>query len=302
MADAIETTEEVVEAQAEDVVVDDKDDVFNVGGEDDIPFPDEATAEAQVEPEEETPAAAPTFQHSPELIEKAVNALFTVEEIAAMSPEALRTAIHGAHRIAQAVVEAGVKKEPAKAGPDDDDDDDDDMAALDDPERFTEDTIKAVLKKQAKRLDELEKENKALLAKHGQTEAQALHSRLMGIAAQASPDLPKTFNLATPAGKQKYTELLQIMGAVHRANQGMPEPKLLERALKAMDLAPEKSAKPAETETPELAARKRAWDGGALGGKPNNKKPQTAVDRVGEILSGIRNGTKPVNGVKPAKK
>jgi hypothetical protein len=291
-----ETIEKPVEEVAEEVV-DPKDDVFVVAVDDDAEARAEAAAmeatEAEADDEapaeeEEAPAAQTeerTFQHPPELIEKAVNALFTTEEIAGMSPEALRTAINGAHRIAQAVVQHNTPKETATTEAVVDD-----LAVLDDPELYNQDVvkpIKAVLAKQAERLDKLEKENAILKQKAGQTEAQTLRSRLM---AQVPAEVAKEF-----ASEAKYAELLTIMQGVWASNKNRPEPEILQRALKAMDLAP--AAKPVQA-ADTLTAKKNAWDNAALAKAPVRQKAETAEDRVGAILAKIR--AKP-NG-KPVKK
>lgn len=294
-----ETNETVVDdIEAEDAAAA-ADDVFTVDDESDLidDEPEEAATEAESESTEEATATTQAFQHSPELIEKAVNALFTVEEIAGMSPEALRIAINGAHRIAQVVVEHGKKattEKPAEAV--------DELAVLDDPELYNQDVVKPIkgaLAKLADRMEKLEKENVALRQKAGQSEAQVLHTRLMGLASQVSPDVVKEFDVATPAGRKKYEELTEIMGAVWRKNQTMPEPQLLRRALKAMDIVPEKPEKPADS--PELAAKKNEWDKGSLAGNTTRKKATTAEDRVGEILQAIKAQRKPMNGTKPKK-
>lgn len=242
--------------------------------------PPEETEAAAEDKAAETTAAA-TFTHSPELIEKAVNALYTTEEIAGMSPEALRVAIMGAHRVGQAVFESNKKpsETPAKT-----DSDSSYLDVFDDPEKVHPDVGKPL--KQAfiefdKRLKARDAEIAELKKSHTQTHQQTLHTQLT---ADLEPEVAKVFDLDTSAGKAKYAELLEIMGAVQRKNTTMPQKQLRARAMKAMDIVPEKPKETAETKK-----RKEDWNDGSLAEPTKRKTDETAEEAVRAILRKRRN-------------
>lgn len=272
------------DVRPEDIIADD---VFPDDDPDDIDDPEENadlednSTETVVE-ESGAVSSTSTYTHSPELVEKAAHALFTSEEISVMSPEALRLAILGANRVGQAIFEANRKPEAKPT-----EEVVDEWAVFDDPEKYDPAFIQPIKSHMAKltaRLEKVEKENETLRSKTGQAEAQTVHSRLMGVAADVAPELVKAFDTSTPAGKAKYTELLTIMQGVWTANKGLPEKQIFQRAIKAMDIIPEKPK-----ESPVIAQKKREWDD-AANAQPTTtrQRGETAVEAVGKILAARR--------------
>ncbi len=299
------TSETLDEVRPEDIVAED---VFP-DEDDDVDDPEENAdaedhvAEAAAETvQAETTVAPTTYVHEPELVEKAMSALFTADEISRMSPEVLRISIAGANRVGQAIYDANRKPESKEKT----EEVADELAVLDDPALYDQNVvqpIKSAFRKQAERLEKLEKENEVLRNKTGQSEAQSLHSRLMGIATESTPEIVKNFDTSTQAGKQKYAELLTIMGGVWNANKGMPEKQIYQRAVKAMDLVPEKPK-----DSPAIAQKKKDWDDAAQAEPARTRhRSESAVEAVGKILAARRLADKArksadkatVNGKKP---
>jgi hypothetical protein len=289
--DTITNTEdiEIVDPALDEPFIDDGDEPF---------FPAEAAAE---ETPVETPAAeavatpAPVA-HPPELLERAAVLQIPADEVASMTPDQLRQVIKHADRIGKTVYDSLTQKpvEPAPAPAPAKAVVVDEFAVFDDPEKYDPEFIKpvkAVLVKQAEENRILRERLEKLESKTGQTEAQALHSRLMVAAAELSPEVAKVFDLSTTTGKAKYAELLDQMGASHRHNKTLSEKQLLARAVKAMELLPE-TPKPAAPK-PEISEER--WGGAALGKPTVRKSTESDVDKVGKILAAAR--SKPVNGV-----
>lgn len=242
---------------------------------DDVEEVDEVSTEAP--PAVGTPPVA----HPPELLDRASALLIPAEEAAAMSADELRRAIKIADRVGQTVYDS-LSKKPVETplATTTLDKPIDELAVLDDPERYDQEyvkPIKAVLAKHVEenrdlraRLEKLEKNTQAA-SQH------TLHSRLMTHATDA--EVAKALDLSTPTGQARYKELLDEMGVKQRHNPNLTEKQLFERAVKAMELVPEKPK-----EAPEAAAKKRKWDDGALAQPAARKSADTALDVVGRIL------------------
>ena len=163
----------------------------------------------------------------------------------------------------------------------------DELAVLDDPDLYNQDVVKPIksfVTKLAARLEKVEKENEILRSKTGNSEAQALHSRLISIATEVAPEVAKKFDVSTQTGKVEYAKLLKIMHGVYEADKSLTEPQIFQSAIRAMNLMPDKPK-----ENPETARRKREWDEAATSTPaPARKKGETAVEAVGKILEARR--------------
>ncbi len=261
---------------------------------DDAPFPEEE--EPVDEPAPETPADPPppaAIAHPPELIERAAVLLIPADEVAAMSSDELRRVIKHADRVGQMVFDSTKKPDAAPVAPPAPELAADDLAILDDPALVGPEVgkpIKAAILALRQELKARDERIAKLENKTGQSEAQVLHSRLMGVAAEVAPEVAKVFDISTQAGATKYRELLTIMGGIHAATKGLTEKQILQRAVKAMDIVPDKPK-----EEPKTAIPKKAWDDAALAAPLTRKAKDSAVDRVGKILDRYRT-SKPVNG------
>lgn len=245
---------------------------------------------AEEEPaiEEEAPVQAQVVAHPPELIERATILMIPANEVAEMSTAELRRVIKHADRVGQAVNDyhagqavssgrvADDKKPTADAQPPDE------LAILDDPEKYDQEFVKPIKAKLAK-VDKLADENKALrdrLEKLEKTQAnshqQTLHTRLT---ADLEPEVAKVFDLATPAGQKKYGELLRKMGVDQADNNNLSEKQLRARAIKAMEIVPEKPK-----EAPATTEAKKRWDNAALAKPSVRNGKESLEDIVGRIM------------------
>jgi NTP pyrophosphatase (non-canonical NTP hydrolase) len=278
MADIVETPVEE-EAVVDTVVEEEYDPVF-----DQAPEEEETPAEegSEAASEEETVEQPVVASHDPSMLERAAALMIPADEIAEMSPAELSRVIKHADRIGQTVYNSFQKPAPEAETPPPDE-----FAFLDDPEKYEQgfvQPIKAVLVKQADENKSLRQRLEKLEQTHAQTRQQTLHAKLMAHAAEVAPEVAKALE-----SKGKFDELLAQMGVAQKFNANLTEKQLFVRAVKAMELVPEKPK-----ENPAVAESKRKWDGAALGKPAPRNLAKTAEERVGEILQAANR--KPVNG------
>lgn len=273
MADEVQATE----SPAETIEVVDPFAALAQLDEVDEPLDEEPEASPAAPAEEVVAASPPVISHPPELLERAAALMIPADEVAGLSTVELQRVIKHADRIGQMVYESMAK--PEKALDEKPAEPVDDLAVFDDPAKYDPEfinPIKAILadvKKELKAKDE----RIAQLEKRSQSATQnVLHQRLT---ADLAPEVAKVFDVTTTAGQKKYAELLKKMGADQQDNPNLPEKRLRERAIKAMEIVPEK---PQEAPT-DTAAVKR-WDNAALAKPTARKTKESAADVVGRIL------------------
>ncbi len=263
------------------------------------PEPEEEEKEDEAapagEPAEEATDSRPAITHPPELIERATILAIPADEVAEMSTAELRRVVKHADRVGQAVNDYHVTKQPVTTQPAPEKPQEADiLAVLDDEEKIHPDLAKVLKPLLSKVLDDnraVREETKQIKAATQATSQKTLHSQLMAQVVDIEPELVKSFDLATGDGQRKYQELLNKMGADQRDNPKLSEKRLLHRAIKAMELVPEKPK-----EAPATTAEKKRWSDNALA-QPNSRKGKESLgDIVGRIMANDQRNAKRTNG------